>query len=93
MVSYVAIDDVIRQKLEMLAVKFDTTQAEIIRRAIWLFEMKEVINQEQIPPRVKKELEKATALVYKNNPRRKRIIDTLNKPGIDIDDLRITLSE
>lgn len=93
MVSSVAIDDSLRQKLKMLAAKYDTTQAEIIRRAILLLETKEVINQEQVAATVKKELEKATILVYKNNPRRKRIVGILSKPGIDIDDMRITFSE
>lgn len=93
MVSSVAIDDALRQKLKMLAATYDTTQAEIIRRAISLLEAKDMVTQEQAPAWVKEGLKKATRLVYQKNPERKRIDDALRKPGIDIDDLRIELRE
>jgi len=89
MVSSVAIDDDLRRKLKLLAAKYDTTQAEIIRRAIKLFAARESIPEHRISFRVREELERASAIVFRTNPRRKRIVEALNKPGIDIDELRM----
>ena len=90
--SSVAIDDELRKRLKILAAKYDTTQAEIIRRALDVFEIHEVEVKREIPLKAKKMLEEASNVVLKKNIRRKRVIDALNKPGIDIDELRITFN-
>ncbi|MFQ6126017.1 MAG: hypothetical protein ACE5R6_15630 [Candidatus Heimdallarchaeota archaeon] len=92
MVSSVAIDDDLRRKLKLLAAKYDTTQAEIIKRAIELFEARKSIPEHHISSRVREELERASVIVFRTNPRRKRIAEALNKPGIDIDELRIAFN-
>ncbi len=92
MVSSVAIDDQLRQKLKILAAKYDTTQAEIIKRALALLETSEDNNVYTTSELVIKELENASITVYSQDPRRKEIDRKLKQPGIDIDDLRITFN-
>lgn len=93
MSSSVAIDDELRRKLKILAAKYDTTQAEIIKKALELFEGQEMNRQEKISPKVEKMLKEANISVLSQNTRRKKIISALNKPGIDIDELRIKFNE
>jgi len=92
MVSSVAIDDQLRQKLKILAAKYDTTQAEIIRRAIALLEASEDFSISIISKQVNQVLKNASITVYLDDSRRKAIADKLSHPGIDIDDLRITFN-
>lgn len=93
MSSSVAIDDELRRKLKILAAKYDTTQAEIIKKALELFEGQEMNRQKNISPKVEKMLKEANTSVLSQNTRRKKIITALNKPGIDIDELRIKFNE
>lgn len=93
MVSSVAIDDQLRQKLKILAAKYDTTQAEIIKRALALLETSEDINMNMDSDLVIKELKNASITVYDQDPRRKDIAQKLSRPGIDIDDLRMTFND
>lgn len=93
LVSSVAIDDDLRRRLKLLAAKFDTTQAEIIKMAIKLFEEQETIPDHQISSKVRKELEEASVIVFRTNSRRKRIAEALQQHGIDIDDLRIVFDD
>jgi len=62
MVSSVAIDDQLRQKLKILAAKYDTTQAEIIRRAIALLEASEDFSISIISKQVNQVLKNATGI-------------------------------
>jgi len=89
MVSSVAIADDLRRRLKILAAKYDTTQAEIIKKAIALLEAKTSAPQKNITPKVLEVLDRASERVVNNNSRRKRIYEALGKPGIDIDDLRV----
>ncbi|MHA1971730.1 MAG: hypothetical protein ACTSW1_01985 [Candidatus Hodarchaeales archaeon] len=93
MVSSVAIDDEIRRRLKLLAAKYDTTQAEIIKRALEAFEALEIQKQARVSLRVEKMLEKATLEVLKDYPRRRKIIEALSKPGPSIDDMRMIFSD
>ena len=77
----------------ILAAKHDTTQSEIIRRALEVFEAKEDLKSLVISPRVKAELQRATEVVRKKIPRRRKVAEALSQPGIDIDDLRIIFEE
>ena len=79
MVSSVAIDDDLRRRLKLLAAKLDNTQAEIIKMAIKLFEAQETIPELRISPRVRKELEEASIIVFRTNSRRKRIAEVLQQ--------------
>ena len=60
--------------------------------AIEFFEAHENIPERRISSRVRKELEQASAIVFRTNVRRKRIAETLNQQGIDIDDLRMVFN-
>jgi hypothetical protein len=91
MVSSVAIDDDLRRKLKLLAAKYDTTQAEIIRRALEFFEARETVPDNPVSSRVRDALKQASVTAFRTNPRRKRIAEALARPGIDIDDLRLIL--
>ena len=93
MVSSVAIDDQLRQKLKILAAKYDTTQSEIIKRALALLETSEDINMNMDSELVIKELKNASITVYDQDHRRKDIAQKLSRPGIDIDDLRMTFND
>ena len=89
MPSSVTVDDDLRRKIKKLAAELDTSQGEIVSRAIALFE-KEIGFESNTPnPKARKIMRKA-AVKRKNISWRKEIRKALKKPGLTVDDVRIT---
>ncbi|MHA1728302.1 MAG: hypothetical protein ACTSWY_06180 [Promethearchaeota archaeon] len=88
----VAISSKLRKRLKILAAKYDTSQAEIIRKALDKFEQEEVIKRNSIPPNIQKILDNATDQVLKENKHRKHVFEKLKQPGPDFDELRVELN-
>ena len=89
MPSSVTVDDELRKKLKKLAAELDTTQGEIISRAVSLYE-KEIGTTLYSPdPKARKAIQRA---VKKRDELlwRKKIRKTLQSPGPQIDEMRIS---
>ncbi len=90
MVSSVTIDDELRRKIKKIAAILDTTQGEVVARAITLFEQ-QMGNESYAPhPEARNYIQKA-ALLRQDISWRIKIRNALKKPGPDIDDIRISL--
>ncbi len=89
MPSSVTVDDDLRKKLKKLAAELDTTQGEIISRAVSLYE-KEIGTHLYSPdPKARKIIQRA---VKKRDEIlwRKKIRKSLQSPGPQIDEMRIS---
>ncbi len=88
MTTSITVDDELRKKVKRLAAELDTTQGEIIRQAIEEFEVK--FRKTETRNEIAVETMQKASEKRKNIPWRKEIKEKLCKPGIDIDELRIT---
>ncbi len=89
MPSSVTVDDELRRKLKKLAAELDTTQGEIISQAVKLYEKELGKRQYTVIPEARKAIKTAV------NSRitlqwRREIRNALQKPGPQIEDLRIS---
>ncbi len=86
--SSVTIDDNLRKKIKKLAAELDTTQGDIVFRAIAEFEKKLNIDVKQHNKIARTIIQSAIS----DQPQlrwRKKIREKLLQPGIDIDELEI----
>jgi len=93
----VAIDNELRKKLKKLSAVLDITQAEVIKRALFVYEkeifknkdttnQEKTINNEKSKIMVEEILKKATEIIWKQDPIRKAIQEKLYKGPETIDD-------
>lgn len=92
MASSVTVDDELRKKIKKLAAEHDTTQGEIIKIAIELYEKASKQMRNEIIPEarsiIKQDLERHEREDWKKEIRKK-----LTAPGIDIDEMRMEVYE
>ncbi|UCE14536.1 MAG: hypothetical protein JSV04_04995 [Candidatus Heimdallarchaeota archaeon] len=89
MPSSVTVDENLRKKIKKLAAELDTTQGDIISRAIGLFE-KEIGVKGYSPNPKAREIIKKAVNQRKNLQWRKTIRKALKTPGPLIEDMRIS---
>jgi post-segregation antitoxin (ccd killing protein) len=89
MPSSVTVDDELWRKIKRLAAELDTTQGDIITRAIESFEKVHGIETYSPDPIARKAIQ-AAAERRKSIPWRIEIREALAKPGPSIDSLRIS---
>jgi len=89
MPSSVTVDDALRRKIKKLAAELDTTQGEIVSRAIELFE-KTLSAESYSPDPEARRLISEAAKRRQDIPWRKKVREALRKPGPHIEDLRIS---
>lgn len=89
MPSSVTVDDELRKKLKKLAAELDTTQGEIIGRAVSLFEKEIGIKLYSPDPKARKVIQRA---VKKRKELQWRMIirTALQSPDPQIDEMRIS---
>ena len=92
MASTVTIDNDLRKRIKKLAAELDTTQGEIIREAIELFEMSGLDQEDNLIPGTR-EMIKNTISKHDRKEWKKKIREKLSQPGIDIDDLRMEFDD
>ncbi len=88
MPSSVTVDDDLRRRIKKLAAELDTSQGEVVAKAITLIERELSIENTQRDPEARKMMQKA-ALKRKNIPWRQEIRKKLSGPGLGIEDMRI----
>ena len=89
MPSSVTVDDELRKKLKKLAAELDTTQGEIVSRAVSLYE-KEIGTKLYSPdPKARKVIQRAVKK-REEIQWRKLIRDALQSPGPQISEIRIS---
>ena len=89
MPSSVTVDENLRRKIKKLAAEFDTTQGDIISRAIGLFEKEIGVTGYSPNPKAREIIQKAVDK-RKDLQWRKTIRDALKTPGPLIEDMRIS---
>ena len=89
MPSSVTVDEDLRKKIKKLAAELDTTQGDIISRAIGLYE-KEIGMRGYSPNPKAREIIQKAANKRKNIQWRKTIRNALKSPGPLIEDMRIS---
>lgn len=89
MPSSVTVDDELRKKLKKLAAELDTTQGEIISRAVSLYEKEIGIKLYSPNPKARKAIQRAVEK-RKELQWRKLIRKALRSPGPLIDEIRIS---
>lgn len=88
MVTSVTVEDKLRKKIKRIAAELDTTQGDVIAQAVELLEEK--INHKETPKSSKaRKIMRDAALKAKSDRKRQKIRDTLIKPGIKIDEVKI----
>ena len=85
MPSSVTIPDELRRKIKQLAAFFDTSQAEIIERAITEFEQLHLPKEDITNPELIVYLTKISNDVHTQDPERKRRFEKLTAPGVPIE--------
>lgn len=85
MPSSVTIPDELRRKIKRLAAFFDTSQAEIIYRAIAEYEQLHIPKEDISNPELVVHLTKVSNEVHLNNPHRKKRFEKLSAPGVAIE--------
>ncbi len=89
MPSSVTVDDELRKKLKKLAAELDTTQGEIISRAVSLYEKEIGLKLYSPNPKARKVIQRAVKK-RKELQWRKLIRKALQSPGPQIDEMRIS---
>ena len=89
MPSSVTVDDELRRKLKKLAAELDTTQGEIILRAVSLYKKERGKERHSANPRARKAI-KAAVRKRENLQWRRKIRTALQTPGPQIDEMRIS---
>ena len=89
MPSSVTVDDELRKKLKKLAAELDTTQGEIISRAVSLYEKEIGATLYSPNPKAREIIQKAVEK-RKQLQWRRLIRKSLESPGPSIDDMRIS---
>jgi hypothetical protein len=89
MPSSVTVDDELRKKIKKLAAELDTTQGDIISRAVGLFENEIGIKLYSPDPKAREIIQRA-ANKRKNLQWRKTIRKALESTGPSIEDMRIS---
>lgn len=89
MPSSVTVDDELRKKLKKLAAELDTTQGEIISKAVSLYEREIGLKLYSPNPKARKVIQKAVKK-QKEIKWRKMIRRALQTPGPQIDEMRIS---
>lgn len=89
MVSSVTVDDALRKKIKKLAAELDTTQGEIVAQAIFLFE-RTLGYESHTPDPESRKIMREAAIRRKDISWRKKIREALQKPGLNIEDVRIS---
>jgi len=85
MPSSVTIPDELRRKIKQLAAFFDTSQAEIIERAITDFEQLHLPKEDITNPELIVYLTTISNDVHTQYPERKRRFEKLTAPGVPIE--------
>ena len=85
MPSSVIIPDELRRKLKQLAAFFDTSQIEIIERAIAEYERLYLPKEDITDPELIVYLTKISKQVHSKDPDRKRRFEKLNAPGVPLE--------
>ncbi len=88
MPSSVTVDKKLRKRIKMIAAELDTTQGEVIEKAMTVFEktLQKNIDTQNIKAR---KIMKSAAIKLKHDKDRQQIRNSLSKPGIEIDELKI----
>ncbi len=89
MPSSVTVDDELRKKLKKLAAEMDTTQGEIILRAVSLYEKEIGRERYSANPKARKAI-KAAVRKREKIQWRKEIRTALQTPGPQIEEMRIS---
>lgn len=87
MPSSVTIPDELRRKIKQLAAFFDTSQAEIIERAITEYERLHIPKDDINDPELIVYLTKISNDVHSKDPSRKKRFEKLNAPGVPIESI------
>jgi len=85
MPSSVTIPDELRRKIKQLAAFFDTSQADIIERAIIEYEQLHVPKEDITNPEFVVHLTKVSNEIHRNDPDRRTRFEKLTAPGIAIE--------
>jgi len=85
----VTVDDELRKKIKKLAAELDTTQGDIISRAVGLFEKEIGVKLYSPNPKAREIIQRAVNK-RKNLQWRKAIRNALKAPGPLIEDMRIS---
>ncbi|MHA1167903.1 MAG: hypothetical protein ACTSRU_08790 [Candidatus Hodarchaeales archaeon] len=85
MPSSVTIPEELRRKIKKLAAYFDSSQAEIIDKAITEFEHRHIPKEDFKNPEIIVHLNKISKEVHSKDPDRKRRFKKLNTPGVAIE--------
>lgn len=85
MPSSVTIPDELRRKIKQLAAFFDTSQAEIIERAITEFEQLHLPKEDITNPELIVYLTKISTDAHTKDPARKRRFEKLTAPSVPIE--------
>lgn len=84
MTSSVTIPDELRRKIKQLAAFYDTSQADILERAIMEFEERHQLTDDIHDPELKAILLKISKQIHTQDPERKKRFEKLSGPGIQI---------
>ena len=90
--SSVTVSNTLRKKIKKLAADLDSTQGEIVTQAIAMFEESLRDNKITHNSKARDIMKSAT----QNNPKlawRKKIRETLSKPGIDLETFNIQIRD
>ncbi|MHA2030605.1 MAG: hypothetical protein ACW99A_12720 [Candidatus Kariarchaeaceae archaeon] len=88
MTSSVTVDKNLRKRIKKIAAELDTTQGDVIEKAVDAFEkslQKDASTQNQRA----RDIMKKAANKCKNDKTRQKVRAALSEPGIDIDEIRI----
>lgn len=88
MASSVTVEDKLRKKIKRIAAELDTTQGDVISRAVRLLEENIHRKKEPLPSKAR-EIMKEAAVKARKDKKRQKIREKLSKPGIGIDDIKI----
>ncbi|OLS22340.1 MAG: hypothetical protein HeimC3_31390 [Candidatus Heimdallarchaeota archaeon LC_3] len=89
MPSSITVNDKLRRKIKKIAAELDTTQGEVVAKAIDQFEINFFVKN-YIPIPEARKLIRDSYLKRKNIKWRKTIRNALSKPGPTIDEMRIS---
>jgi predicted transcriptional regulator len=85
MPSSVTVPDELRRRIKQLAAFFDTSQAEVIERAIAEYEQFHMPKEDITKPELVAYLARISKEVHSKDPARKRRFEKLSGPGVTIE--------
>jgi len=84
----VTVDDETRRRLKRLAAVLDETQGSIVRKALALYEsrVKGGGAEKKVPPRVARELKRASDIIRRRDPKWAKISEVLEQDTTSIEE-------